>query len=97
MGKPKIKDQPQNRFRKMLYTLKRIHVNLEDSSINKNDPTFLEYLCKELADVSYELHLMALERGDEWSAVRIFDECVKPFMEMRKIFKSLAKKREGVK
>ena len=86
--------QVLGRLRKMLYILKRIRVNLEDSSIDKNDPTFLEYLCGELVDVSYELHLLALERGDEWSAVRIFDECVRPFMRLQDIFKSLAKERK---
>ena len=78
---------------KILFMLKRIRLNLEDSSIDKNDPAFLEYLCGELAEIGYEIHLMILKQGDEYSAIRVFDECVRPFMEMRDIFESLAKGR----
>ena len=82
----------KNRLNTILYILKRILVNLKEPTIDKNDPQFLEYLCKELAHVGYELHEMALDEGDEWRAIRIFDEVVKPFEELEEVFKSLAEK-----
>ena len=76
---------------KILFMLKRIRLNLEDPSIDKNDPAFLEYLCGELAELTHHISEMILKQGDERYAIRILDEC-EEFLKMRDIFESLAKK-----
>ena len=85
-------DKAKKRFRAILYTLKRLRVNLEEPTIDKNDPTFLEYMSKELAQVGYELHMYFLDQGDEWMAIRVFDEVVRPFEVLKGRFSMLAGK-----
>ena len=52
---------------------------------------FYTKLCEACSDLAYSIHLKYLERGDEVTAVRIFEELVLPFERLRDVFKTLEK------
>jgi len=77
--------------RATIYRLERIRRNLEEG-LRADDPMVMEWLCRELKEIVYDVHEELLKRGDEARAIRIFEELYLPFERMERLFGTLLRR-----
>ena len=75
-----------------LFILQRLRKNLEDGVLDLRDPLALAWLCKQLAEVVYDIHEELLKQGDEVRAIQVFENLYLPFDRIAKIFEKMAEK-----
>jgi len=69
-----------------LFRLERLKRNLEEGLIDLNDPVGMEWLCKELKAVAYDIYKECLKRGDKSQMKRAYNIYLQ-FESMEKLFK----------